>query len=137
MIRSFLIALFIFSNITVSYADEINSKNSINSYIEVNDKSFQKEIENSEKIVLLYSWAEWCDPCKISKPIFEEISKEYQGKIKFLKMNVDEAPNISNKYEIDLKGIPSFFIFKDGKLIDEIIGAYPKKDISKMILNHL
>ncbi len=78
-------------------------------------------------------WAPWCQPCLIVSPIVEEVASEYQGKIKFCKLNVDEAQEITMRYGI--MGIPTLLIFKEGKVVDQIIGAVPKEIIKEKLDN--
>ena len=99
--------------------------------IEVNDGNFKKEVLDADLPVLVDFWATWCGPCFIVAPFVEEISNEYDGKLKVCKVNVDEAPKISSEYEI--MSIPTLAIFKDGNLVDKIIGAVPKNIIEEKL----
>ena len=85
--------------------------------------------------VLVDFWAEWCMPCHMVAPVVEEIAKEYQGKLKVCKLNVDEARNTASDY--DIMSIPTIAIFKNGKVIDKVIGALPKAELEKAIKPHL
>ena len=92
--------------------------------INVNDENFEEEVLNSEMPVLVDFWAPWCGPCNMIAPIVEEIGKEYEGKLKVCKVNVDESPQTSAKYGI--RSIPTLGIFKDGQMADSVLGAVSK-----------
>ena len=98
--------------------------------LQVIDSTFEKEVLNSDKPVVLDAWAEWCQPCTAMAPIFDELSKEIKN-IKFVKMNVDENPETPSRYTI--MGIPTFLIFKNGKEIGRIIGSRSKSDFKSQI----
>ena len=99
----------------------------MNEPIKVSDDSFQKEVVESSLPVLVDFWAPWCGPCRMIAPTIEEISQEYAGKVKVVKLNTDENPNTAMNYNI--MGIPTLGIFVNGKLVDQIVGAYPKNHI--------
>ena len=99
--------------------------------LEVTDDSFASEVLNSELPVLVDFWAEWCGPCKMVSPIVEELSNEYNGKVKVAKLDVDSNPQTASSYGI--RGIPALLIFKDGKPVDQIVGAVPKSVIKSRI----
>ena len=99
--------------------------------LEVNDTNFSQEVINSDLPVLVDFWAPWCMPCHIVAPVVEEIAKEYEGKLKVCKLNVDEAPQIASNYNI--MSIPTLAIFKNGEMVDKIIGAAPKQMIESKI----
>ncbi len=103
--------------------------------IELNTDGFEKEVINSELPVLVDCWASWCQPCLMVAPIVEEVAEEYQGKVKFYKLNVDECRDIAARYGI--MSIPTLLIFKGGKVVDQIIGAVPKEIISEKLDNVL
>ncbi|AFC71820.1 thioredoxin [Rickettsia sp. R2] len=93
----------------------------------VMDSSFKKEVLESDLPVLVDFWAEWCGPCKMLTPIIDEISKELQGKVKVLKMNIDENPNTPSEYGI--RSIPTIMLFKNGEQKDTKIGLQQKKSL--------
>jgi thioredoxin 1 len=96
-------------------------------YITATDQNFDQEVINSDKPVLVDFWAVWCGPCRMIAPVVEELANDYDGKAKVAKVNVDENPQISMKYGI--RSIPTLLIFKDGKVVDQIVGAVPKNVI--------
>ena len=95
--------------------------------VEITDENFESEVINSDKPVLIDFWAVWCGPCKAIAPIVEELSVEYEGKIKVGKLNVDDNQQTSIRFGV--RSIPTLLIFKNGKLADTIIGAVPKSNI--------
>ena len=105
-----------------------------NKPIEIIDNIFD-ETKKKYPLFILDCWAAWCPPCKIIAPIIEKLAKEYKGKIVFGKLNVDENRAIPTKYEI--RGIPTLLVFKNGKLIDKIIGAMPCEILNSKIKNYL
>jgi len=92
--------------------------------VELNGKNFEKEVLQSKLPVLVDFWASWCGPCRILSPTVEELSKEYEGRVKFAKVNVDDERELSAKYGI--MSIPTLILFKNGKSVDSSIGARPK-----------
>jgi thioredoxin 1 len=99
---------------------------------QVTDAKFENEVLQSELPVLVDFWAPWCGPCRAIAPITEELAEEYSGKIKVMKMNVDENPNTPNKYGI--RAIPTLILFKGGQVAEQLTGAVSKASI-KDILN--
>ncbi len=93
----------------------------------VTDENFKKEVLESATPVLVDFWAPWCAPCRIVAPVVEEISKEYNGFIKVVKLNTDENPMTAMAYKI--MGIPTLGIFLNGQMVDQIVGAVPKPQI--------
>ncbi len=94
-------------------------------------KNFKEEVIKSDIPVLVDFWASWCPPCKVVEPILEELAQEYQGRVKIGKLNVDRNPGLGTKYEIT--GVPTFIIFKDGKIKDRAMAAKSKEELKKMI----
>ena len=103
--------------------------------IEINDSNFKKEVLEESLHVLVDFWATWCGPCLRMAPIIEEISKEYQGKIKVCKLNVDDAPKTASHY--DIMSIPTLAIFKNGKVVGKLIEVVSKAELEAAIRSHL
>lgn len=99
--------------------------------LKFDEKNFSDEVMKSEIPVIVDFWAEWCGPCHIMSPIIDEVAKEFEGKAKIGKVNVDENQVISSKYGI--MSIPTILAFKDGKVIGQLVGARPKKDLVDLI----
>ena len=97
--------------------------------VEITDSNFQNEVLQSDKPVLLDFWAEWCGPCKMVAPVVEELAKEYDGKLKVGKVDVDSNQQTSMQYGI--RSIPTLLIFKGGKVVDQLIGASGKRLLKK------
>ncbi|KPK29029.1 MAG: thioredoxin [Desulfobacterales bacterium SG8_35_2] len=95
--------------------------------IEINDANFEEEVLKSDIPVLIDFWAVWCGPCRVIAPIIEELANEYEGKVKFGKLDVDNNPNTAVKFGI--RSIPTLLIFNDGQVADQLIGAVPKANI--------
>ena len=103
--------------------------------LEFTDANFQTEVLDSTTLNVIDFWAEWCGPCRAIGPVIEELSKEYAGKVKIGKINVDVNPNTSVQYGIT--SIPAILFIKDGKVVDKQIGAVPKSVLDKKIQSHL
>lgn len=103
--------------------------------MEVNETNFREEVLNSPIPVLVDFWAEWCVPCKMIEPIVLELEKEYVGKLKVVRVNVDENQNLAIEYGI--MSIPTLGIFVNGVLVDQIVGAVPKRVIVEKLKKYL
>src|ERR1700737_73955 len=103
----------------------------------VSDASFQADVIDASKIqpVLVDFWADWCRPCHMLTPTVEEIARENAGKVKVVKLNVDENMDAAGKYNI--RGIPIFLFFRGGEVADQIVGAVPKEQIVKVLERHI
>jgi thioredoxin 1 len=101
--------------------------------MEIGDSSFDSEVLQAEKPVLVDFWAPWCGPCRAIGPIVEELAETFGDTVKFTKCNVDENPVTPTKYGI--KSIPTLIFFKDGKVLDKIVGIVAKSRLEEMIKN--
>ena len=99
--------------------------------MEINEENFEDEVLKSDLPVLVDFWAPWCGPCQMLTPILEDVANEYEGKIKVVKVNIQENEGLASQYGI--MAIPNLKIFKDGQAVDEIIGLQPKEAISEKI----
>ena len=99
--------------------------------VEVSDAEFESSIIQSDKPALVDFWAEWCQPCKMLAPTVEEIAGEYVDKVRVAKVNVDDNPATATKFGI--RGIPTLLLFKEGKVVQQMVGVKPKADITKAI----
>jgi len=98
---------------------------------QINDNAFEAEVIKSSLPVLIDFWAPWCAPCRAIGPVVEELAKEYAGKVKVVKMNVDDNPQTPARYSV--RSIPNLIIFKNGEVKDQIIGAVAKAQLVKAI----
>ncbi len=99
--------------------------------VAVTDESFQKEVLESEQPTFVDFWASWCGPCRMIGPVFEELSGQYSGKVKFVKVNVDENPKTPANYGV--RGIPTLIMFKEGKVVEQVVGAVPKAQLETLV----
>ena len=95
--------------------------------LEVTDDTFEQEVLKASVPVLVDLWAVWCGPCKAIAPVVEQIAEEYEGKLKVMKLDVDENPRTATSYGV--QSIPTLLIFRDGQLAERVVGAVPKKVI--------
>ncbi|MGK7874122.1 MAG: thioredoxin [Xenococcaceae cyanobacterium] len=101
----------------------------------VTDASFKEEVLDSEIPVLVDFWAPWCGPCRMVAPVVDEIAEQYEGKVKVVKLNTDENPNIASQYGI--RSIPTLMIFKGGQRVDMVVGAIPKTTLANTLEKYL
>lgn len=103
--------------------------------ITITDETFENEVLKSDKPVLIDFWAVWCGPCKMIAPIVDEIANEYNDKLKVCKLDVDANPKSAMQYGI--RSIPTLLIFKNGQVVEQIVGAIPKNKLVEKILPHI
>ena len=102
---------------------------------EITQDQFESEVMEESKPVLVDFWAPWCGPCKTLGPVLEELAKDNEGRLKVVKVNVDENQDLAQKY--DVMSIPTMFVFKDGQLVDSFMGAMNKQALSEKIEQYL
>jgi thioredoxin 1 len=107
----------------------------MSSAVAVTDSSFEQDVINSEVPVLVDFWAPWCGPCRMVAPVVDEIAEQYEGKIKVVKLNTDENPNVASQYGI--RSIPTLMLFKSGQRVDVVVGAVPKATLANTIEKYL
>lgn len=100
-------------------------------YTEVTDQTFDDQVVKSDTPVIVDFWAPWCGPCRMMAPAFEDLAREYQGRMVFAKVNVDYNPGVASRYGI--RSIPTLLIFRGGRLVDQLIGARPRQDLKNHI----
>ena len=103
--------------------------------LELTDANFQQEVLKSDTPVLVDFWAVWCGPCRMIAPVVEEIASDYQGKLKVGKLDVDHNPETAMQFGI--RSIPTLLVFKGGKIVEQIIGAMPKKALLDKVTPHI
>ena len=101
------------------------------SLVHLTEENFDGEVMQSDIPVIVDFWATWCPPCKILAPVFEELAGEYEGKMKFAKLDTDEVRAVAQKYSI--MSIPTLIVFKGGKEIERMVGALPKESLKEKI----
>ena len=99
--------------------------------LSLNDESFVKEVENNQGPILVDFWAEWCMPCKALAPVLDELATEFNGKVRFAKVNVDECRDVPARFGI--RGIPTLILFQKGQKVNELVGNQPKDKIRAML----
>src|ERR1700679_1697718 len=101
----------------------------------VTDSTFEQEVLKADIPVLVDFWAPWCGPCKAVAPVVEDLSKEYEGRLKVVKLNTDENPKTAQAYTI--RGIPSPYPFKSGQVVEPVVGPLPKSTLATAINKHV
>jgi thioredoxin 1 len=101
----------------------------------VGDSNFKAEVEDAKGLSIVDFWAEWCGPCKMIAPILHEMAGEYAGKVRFCKLDVDSNRNTALRFNI--RSIPTLLFFKDGKVVEMVIGVKSKKELSGFVEKHL
>jgi len=117
-----------------SVAGKKQEKQALSKPIEVTDATLKEVIQN-HPLVVVDCWAPWCGPCQLVAPIIEEMARDYAGRILFGKLNVDENVEVATQYQI--MGIPTLLVFKDGKLVDRVVGAVPRQVLEQTITQYL
>jgi thioredoxin 1 len=103
--------------------------------VELTEANFSQEVLKSDTPVLIDFWAEWCGPCKMIAPVVEELAKEYAGKLKVGKLDVDSHQAVATQYGI--RSIPTLLVFQGGTVVDQIVGAVPKKVLADKVSKHV
>jgi thioredoxin 1 len=103
--------------------------------VHVSDADFAQEIEQHEGLAMVDFWAAWCGPCQIVAPTVEQLAQEYAGRLKVAKLDVDQSPQTAMKFRV--RSIPSILFFKRGQLVDAVVGAVPKSQLTDRIEKHL
>ena len=101
----------------------------------VNDANFDSEVLKSGTPVLVDFWAPWCGPCRAVAPTVDAISQEFAGRLKVVKLNTDESGEVAMKYSVN--SIPTLMLFKDGEMVERVLGNRPKADLVKLVSRHL
>ena len=101
---------------------------------EFSDANFKADVLESDKLTIVDFWAEWCGPCRLIGPVVEDLANEYEGKATIGKLNVDDNREIAAQYGI--MSIPTLLLFKDGKVVDQVVGFQPKEALAELIKKH-
>lgn len=103
--------------------------------IEINDENFEKEVLQASQPVLVDLWAPWCGPCRMLSPVVDKIGEDYKGRVKVFKLNTDDNPNTPAQYRV--QAIPTLLFFKSGKLLEQLVGVQPEKELRQKLDNLL
>ncbi|MBN1479463.1 thioredoxin [candidate division KSB1 bacterium] len=103
--------------------------------LEFTDATFEDDVINSQQPVIIDFWAVWCGPCRMVAPVMQDLASDYAGKLKVGKLNVDHNPQTAMIYGI--RSIPTILLFKNGQIVDSVVGAVPKQNLVNMIEKHL
>lgn len=101
----------------------------------ITDSTFKQEVLNSDLPVLVDFWAPWCGPCRVVAPVVDEVAAQYEGKVKVVKLDTDENPDVAMEYGI--RSIPTLMIFKSGQKVDMVVGAVPKTTLTNALEKQL
>ena len=99
--------------------------------IELTDANFEAEVGDSDGVMVVDFWAPWCGPCRVVGPVIEQLAKEYEGEVRFGKLNVDENREVAGHFGI--RSIPTIGFFKDGETVGAVVGAHPKESLKQVI----
>lgn len=102
--------------------------------VNVTDADFEKEVEQAAGVTVVDFWATWCGPCRMIAPVLEQLSVEFEGKVKVTKLDVDSNQKTSMRFNV--RSIPTLLFFKDGKVVDQVIGAVPKATLAAKFTQH-
>jgi thioredoxin 1 len=99
--------------------------------VTITSDSWERDVGHSHGIVMVYFWSTWCGHCKRYAPVFDELAKEYAGKIQFAKLNCDENADVANKCQV--RGTPTMIVYRDGKQVESILGGIPKEQVQEKL----